>query len=345
MNFVKLPKLKKGDKVAIVSPSFAAPGQWPHVYEYALKRVKDVFGLEPVEFSVTKKLGATVEERSKDLIDAFENKEIKAVIASLGGDDQVTYVKNLPKKPFIDNPKPFFGYSDNTHFINHLWLCGVPAYYGGSLFTEFGMQGQMDDLTVKFLERAFFESGLFELESSPVFNDIGLDWSDPLTLNQKRRYQDNDGWQWNGGKSDEGITWGGCLESIDEMLRCGVRIPSLIEFGKIVLLLETCEEIPASVYVSRVLRALGERGILERVKGLLVGRPKAWEFDKQRSDEEKIVYKNEQRSVILKTFRKYNKQAPVVQNLDFGHTAPQICLPAGAKIVIDSTERKIRAEF
>ena len=345
MDFVKLPKLKKRDKVAIVSPSFAAPGQWPHVYEYALKRVEDVFGLEPVEFSVTKKLGATAKERSKDLIGAFENKEIKAVIASLGGDDQVTYIKNLPQKPFIDNPKPFFGYSDNTHFINHLWLCGVPSYYGGSLFTEFGMQGQMDDLAVKFLKRAFFEDGSFELESSPLFNDIGLNWSDPLTLNRKRRYQNNDGWQWDGDKSGEGVTWGGCLESIDEMLRCGIVIPSLREFEKIVLFMETSEEIPTSAYVFRVLRALGERGVLERVKALLVGRSKAWEFDKQQSDEEKVAYKEKQRSVILETFRKYNNRAPVVQNLDFGHTAPQICLPVGARIVVDSAERRIKVKF
>lgn len=94
MEFVKLPKLKAGDRVAIVSPSFAAPGKWPHVYELGLQRIKDIFGLVPVEFPATKKLGASKEERSKDLIDAFENKEIKAVIASLGGDDQVTYIKS-----------------------------------------------------------------------------------------------------------------------------------------------------------------------------------------------------------------------------------------------------------
>jgi len=345
MKFVKLAKLEKGDRVAILSPSFAAPGKWPHVYQYALQRVKEVFDLEPIEFPATKKLGATAEERSKDLINAFENKKIKAVIASLGGDDQVTYIKNLPQKPFIDNPKPFFGYSDNTHFINHLWFCGVPAYYGGSLFTEFGMQSQMDKLTVKYLKRAFFEDGSFELESSPIFNDIGLNWGDPSTLNKKRRYQDNDGWQWDGDNNSEGITWGGCVESIDEMLRHGVKIPNLTEFEKIILFVETSEEMPTSAYVFRVLRALGGRGILERVRGLLVGRPKAWEFDKQHSDREKIAYKNEQRSVILKTFRKYNGDSPVVQNLDFGHTAPQICLPTGKKAIIDSKNKKISVNF
>ncbi len=53
MDFVKLSNLKKGDKVAILSPSFAALGKWPLVYELGLKRLREVFELEPVEFSVT----------------------------------------------------------------------------------------------------------------------------------------------------------------------------------------------------------------------------------------------------------------------------------------------------
>src|SRR5437868_3614406 len=94
-----LPKLHKGDKVAILSPSFAAPGVWPHVYELGLKRLREEFGLEPVEFPTTKKVGASKEERAKDLIDAFKNPDIKGVVASIGGDDQVTYIKNLPAEP------------------------------------------------------------------------------------------------------------------------------------------------------------------------------------------------------------------------------------------------------
>lgn len=345
MNFVTLPKLKTGDKVAILSPSFAAPGKWPHVYELGCQRLRDIFGLEPVEFPTTKKIGASGEERAKDLIDAFKNKEIKAVIASLGGDDQITYIKNLPKKPFIDNPKPFFGYSDNTHFINHLWLCGIPSFYGGSLFTEFSMQKEMDEFTVEYLKHAFFDDGIFELKSSPIFNDIGLNWNDPETLNQKRRYQENDGWHWDGTNNSEGITWGGCVESVDELLRHGITIPSLEDFKNIVLFLETSEEIPSHDYFRRVLRALGERGILKNIKGLLIGRPKAWEFDKQNSDEQKEEYKKGQREMVLEIVRKYNQNIPIVQNLDIGHTSPQICLPVGKKIVIDSINKIIKVEF
>src|SRR3990167_4463082 len=137
---IKLSKLKKGDKVAIVSPSFAAPGKWPKVYELGLKRLKEVFGLVPVEYPATKKLGASTKERAQDLIAAFEDKDIKGIISTLGGNDQVTYIKKLPKEPFVKNPKPFFGYSDNTHFANFLWLAGIPSFYGGALFTQFAEQ-------------------------------------------------------------------------------------------------------------------------------------------------------------------------------------------------------------
>lgn len=345
MQFAKLPKLKPGDKVAIVSPSFAAPGKWPHVYELALSRVRDVFGLEPVEFPATSKIGASAEARAKDLIEAYTRPDIKAVIASLGGDDQVTYIKNLPAGPFISNPKPFFGFSDNSHFQNFLWLNGIPSFYGASLFTQFGMQKRMDEFTVKYLRHALFDEGSFELTASPLCNDMGLNWDDPENLNKERVYEPNEGWFWDGEKNAEGISWGGCLESIDEMLRHGIAIPTLEQFDNLVLIAETSEEIPSHDYVRRVYRALGERGILKRVQAVLVGRPKAWEFDKPQTGEEKKQYQIKQRETILQTIRQYNPSIPVIQNLDFGHTDPQIPMPYGKTIAINSGTQTITAEF
>ncbi|MBF0298926.1 MAG: LD-carboxypeptidase [Oligoflexia bacterium] len=342
---VKLKKLQKGDKVAILSPSFAAPGRWPHVYELGLQRVKEIFELEPVEFPTTKKIGASAEERSKDLIDAFENTNIKAIISSIGGDDQITYIKNLPKTPFVNNPKPFFGYSDNTHFANFLMLNGIPSFYGGSLFVQFAEQGKMNEYTIKYLKHALFDDGEIELQASKVYNDIGLNWNDPETLNKQRLYEANVGWIWEGDQNAEGITWGGCIESIDELLRHATAIPTLDDFENIILLAETSEEMPSADSVRRIYRALGERGILERIKGLLVGRPKAWEFNKQNSTKEKEEYCKEHREMTLEIVRKYNSIIPIIQNLDFGHTDPQIPMPYGSKIRIESHNKKIFVTF
>ncbi len=342
---VQLNKLKQGDRVAILSPSFAAPGMFPHVYELGLKRLRDIFGLEPVAFPATAKLGASKEERAADLIAAFEDPTIKGVITSIGGDDQVTYIKNLPSEPFVQNPKPFFGYSDNTHFANFLWMNGVPTFYGGALFTQFAMEGKIDEFTLKYLRMALFESGEREIEASPVYSDMGLDWNDPANLEKFETFLPNDGWQWDGNADAEGVSWGGCLESIDELLRHDIAIPSLSDFQNIILFTETSEEMPSSDYVFRVYRALGERGILARIKGVLVGRPKAWEFGNEHDEVWQTAYRMQQRETILKVIRTYNQTIPVIQNMDFGHTSPQIPLPYGNHIRIDSRARKIFATF
>lgn len=331
--------------MAIVSPSFGAPGTWPLVYQLGLNRLRDVFCLEPVEFPTTTQINAPTKDRARDLIAAFEDRSIKAVIASIGGNDQVNYVYHLPSEPFALNPKPFFGFSDNTHLANFLWLHGVPSYYGGSLFTQFAMQGEMDEFTIKYLRWAFFEEGEKELDESHLFNEIGFSWDDPKTLNKKRKYETNMGWFWDGKRASLGLTWGGCLESIDEILRHDVQLPTIEQFKNIILITETSQEIPTSGEVFEIFHALGERGILERIRGVVVGRPKAWEFNKPLSQSARREYRLDQQISIIKAVRTYNTTIPIVQNVDFGHTDPQIPIPYGMKMLIDPRQKKISVTF
>jgi muramoyltetrapeptide carboxypeptidase LdcA involved in peptidoglycan recycling len=94
-----------------------------------------------------------------------------------------------------------------------------------------------------------------------------------------------------------------------------------------------------------VYRALGERGILANVKAVLVGRPKAWEFATPLEGMEKQKFKDDQVKTIVEVVRMYNKNVPIILNMDFGHTDPQIPLPYGGKIRIDQVNKKIFAEF
>lgn len=55
---VQAPKARTGDKVAVLSPSFAAPGFAPAVHEQAMRRLAEVTGLVPVEYPTTRMLGA-----------------------------------------------------------------------------------------------------------------------------------------------------------------------------------------------------------------------------------------------------------------------------------------------
>ncbi len=167
----------------------------------------------------------------------------------------------------------------------------------------------------------------------------------PETIDNKRTYDKGEGWYWDGKVNTTGILWGGCVESIDEILRHGIQIPSLEEFKDIVLFLETSEEKPSNEYVRRVYRALGERGIFANIKALIVGRPASSFREKENTLEERMEYKRKQRETVLNIVRVYNKDIPIVQNFDIGHTVPQVCLPMGKTIRIDSDNKKIFAEF
>ncbi len=341
----KLGKLSPGDKVAILSPSFAAPAYYPHVYQFGLQRLREIFDLTPVEYPSTTDAKATPAEKARDLASAFADQQIKAVIATIGGDLQVTYVKTLKPEVFMENPKPFFGYSDNSHIANFLFLHGIPSFYGGSIFTQYAMQGRMDEFTVNYIRHALFDGGEIELVPSEYFNDVDLSWDDPELLTERRPQEPSEGWSWDGNQVGTGRLWGGCLESVDEMLRHDVPIPELDSFGSIILMFETSEEIPHHDYVSRVIRAFGERGILERVQGVLMGRAKAWEFSKPQDGQHKRSYREQQQKTVLRMVRNYNQSIPVVQNMDFGHTDPQVPMPYGGVVSIQPSENRIMAYF
>ncbi len=53
------PKASPGDRVAVLSPSFAAPGVAPAIHEQAMRRLTEVTGLIPVEYATTRQVGAT----------------------------------------------------------------------------------------------------------------------------------------------------------------------------------------------------------------------------------------------------------------------------------------------
>lgn len=340
--FIYPEKLKSGDKIAALSPSAGMPQRFPEVFELGLHRMQETFGLTPIEYPTTRVFPARLEDRARDLHDALLNPEIKGIICSIGGDDQIKLLKYIDPEIVKAHPKIFMGYSDATHFQIYQWNLGIVSYYGGAIMTQFGMNGAMFDYTVESIRKALFEGGEYEVTQAPEFTDEGLDWSNPALLKQFRKMYPNDEWRWvNEQQIIDGRTWGGCLESLDFQLRTGKYLPSEGELKDTILFFETSEEIPDANYVYRVLMDMGERGLLKQFKAVLVGRPKAWEFDKPYSPEQKITYKQQQQAAILEALAEYNPNALVVFNLDFGHTDPQFILPNGGNIKVDGINKKV----
>jgi len=340
------PKPRPGDRVAVVSPSSGLPEILPMPYELGLRRLREDFRLVPVEYPATRRMGASPEARAADLHAAFADPDIKAVIASIGGDDQITVLPHLDRDLIRANPKPFFGYSDNTNLLTYIAGLGIVAYHGGSVMCEFGRPGAMHSLTTVSLQAALFTSGEYELRESTVYRDVDRDWADPATFESPPVMQGCDGWRWhNADQVVEGLTWGGNLEILSWLLMADREIKAPEAYDGMVLLIETSEELPSAKDVYRILRGMGERGILGRFAGVLVGRAKAWSFEHRNGPDEKAAFAKEQREAVLRAMAAYNPGALIVFDVDFGHTDPQVVIPVGGYLRADGPARRITVRY
>ncbi|MEV7995088.1 S66 peptidase family protein [Streptomyces sp. NPDC086077] len=341
------PKPSPGDRIAVISPSSGLPGLFPLPHELGLERLRKEYGLEPVEYPATRRMGSTPQERAADIHAAFADPDIRAVIASIGGDDQITVLPLLDRELIQTDPKPFFGMSDNTNLLAFLRNCGIVGYHGATVMCELGRPGSLHPQTAESLRAALFTSGPYELRPAERWRDVSRDWADPATFEAEPETRPGDGWTWvNADRVVEGRGWGGCLEVLGWLLMADREIaPDLAEYDGGVLFLETSEDMPSAEEVFRTLRNMGERGLLRRFPALLMGRPKTWSFDRPNSPEEGARYAAEQREAVLRALRAYAPETLVVLDVDLGHTDPQLVIPYGGLIRVDGPARRITVTY
>ncbi|MBC7760483.1 MAG: LD-carboxypeptidase [Candidatus Saccharibacteria bacterium] len=344
--FTNVPKATVGDRVAILSPAFAAPAVSEDVHVQAMRRLTEVTGLVPVEYPTTRQLGASAEARAADIEAAFADPSIRAVLATIGGDDQITVIPHIDTDILASNPKPFLGYSDNTNLHNLLWNLGVPSYYGGSTQVHLGPGPHLDDVHVSSLRAALLDGGIIDLTDPGESEDFGIPWTDRRALNEFGSREPTEPWMWAGANTvAEGPTWGGCIEVIDQIALAN-RMPDVADLDGAILLLETSEELPNADAVKRWVRALGERGVLEAVAGVLVARPPVSELNSAVPiANERARLRAVQRDTIIEQVARYNPEAVICVGVPFGHTRPQWIVPHGNTIRLDGIARTVSADY
>jgi len=347
MKFQQPSPLKPGDKVAIVSPSSGMPFLFPWVYEQGIKRLRDIFELEPIEFPTALQspeyLSNHPQARAEDINKAFADPSIKAIIATIGGNDQIRILPYLDKQVISANPKIFMGYSDCTNLHLFLWNLEIISCYGGAIMTQFAMGGGMQQYTIHSIRKALFDSHIGEVQPALEYSDADLDWGEKANLSKKRPMYPCSGWIWHNwnNKSISGSLWGGCLEVLDFHLSVRRYLPDFERLDNTILFIETSEEMPTDGFVYRFIAALGELGLLKKFKAILVAYPKAQFCDKlPPGGRESFI--SQQQEAIKNALRDYKADIPVIFNMNFGHTDPQIIIPNGGLVSIDGIKKTIR---
>ncbi len=346
VNFQRPSRLKPGDRIAIVSPSSGMPFLFPWVYKQGLDRIVQVFHLVPVEFPTSCKspdyLSQNPKARAQDINAAFADPSIKGIIATIGGNDQIRILPYLDKEVISSNPKIFMGYSDCTNLHLFLWNLGIISYYGGALMTQFAMGGGMHEYTRNSIKKALFESSIGKVTAAPEYSDVDLDWADQKNLDQKHPMYQSEGWHWYNHQNQtiEGKLWGGCLEVLALHLSVKRYLPDFERLNESILFVETSEEMPSEGFVYRFFAALAELNALRKFKAILMAYPKA-QFCGRQPPEGREAFIINQQNAVKHAIKDYGLSLPVIFNMNFGHTDPQMIIPNGGMATIHCATKTI----
>lgn len=347
-------KLRKGDKVAIVSLSGGMLGEdfCSHNIEIGVKRLKE-YGLKPVFMQNALKGIAYLKEhpkaRAEDLKDAFFDDSIAGIICAIGGDDTYRLLPYLMEDAeFIraveKNPKLFTGFSDTT--INHLmfYKLGLSTYYGPNFICDLGeIAEEMLPYSQKAFESYLEGNECREIVSSEIWYEERQDFSREAVGTDRIAHKEERGFELlQGGEVFQGKLLGGCLESFYDVLtttryedekevceKYGL-FPSKEEWTGKILFIETCEEKPIPELFEKEILALKNKGVFDVVNGVLVGKPQ---------DE---AYYQEYKDILIRVID--NAKLPVVYNVNFGHATPRCALQYGVVAKVDMRQKKIYLE-
>lgn len=293
-DFQRPRRLVRGDRIAIVSPSWGGPNVFPDIYETGLSAIRSELGLEPIEFPTARmspdELARNPEKRAEDINAAFADDSIAGIVASIGGDDSVRILPFLDVDRVLQNPKLLMGYSDTTTVLAFLNAVGLVTFHGPTVMVGMAqIQALGNRYKSHLLELLFNDPAEYEFRPYPEYSEGYPNWVIPENLGKVNETVPNPGWDWvQKAGTKHGTFWGGCIEVL-EFMKGTDFWPSRSFFDDTFLLLETSEEAPSPERVKRMLRNYGTQTILDRIQGLIVGRPRDYS-DEQRNELRGAVY-------------------------------------------------------
>lgn len=335
---LKPNRLRKGDKVAIVSLSRGMLGEkmFLHKYEIAKQRL-EAYGLTVVAMPNALKgidyLYRHPEARAQDLMDAFRDPVIKAVFNAIGGDDTIRLLPYIDFDVLRNNPKIFTGFSDTTtnHFMMH--KAGLVSYYGLSVMNNIAEYGSVNEYTKYFMEKTLFDpQDTLDIPCSSFcsYEKDKIWWNEDNVKLSTPRYP-NTGYEIIQGRGKvTGELLGGCIDVFPELIGTSLW-PALEQWKGKLLLIETSEaDMPEDV-LCWLLRNLHAQGILHVINGIVVGKPAV---------EEKLdKYRDTYRQVI--GFEANLPDLPILYNVNIGHAYPIGVFPLGLQYEIDCDRKSL----
>jgi muramoyltetrapeptide carboxypeptidase len=230
--------LKKGDKIALISPAYNTPDS----NTYNTAKVLKEWGFEPVIGSNVSKLymgkySGTPEERAHDFIQAIRDTSIKAIICNRGGFGAMHLIDLINFDDVAKNPK---------------WLVGF-----SEISTLHALEAKMGNMSIHGTMSSFIGKSAGRDAGSLLLKDMLLGkiptYKIPANVLNKKGHA-------------KGVLVGGNMASFTPLIGTPVDVYSR---DSIILFIEELEETMRNV--DRMFSSLELRGVMGNVKGVVMG--------------------------------------------------------------------------
>lgn len=296
---LKINKLKQGDLIEILAPAKA-------IEKKHILNAKKTLENHGFKVRVSKHctgnsnyFSGTINERLEDFQRAIDDDNVKAILCARGGYGCIQIVEKIQWANMLRNPKWIIGFSDVTVFHQKLCLMGLKSIHG-TMPLNFSTNSPESIKT--------------------LFNALT---GKPYKICCRETKYNKEG-------QAEGFLHGGNLSVIYSLLS------SLKDFNfsnSILFIEDVCEPI---YHLDRMFYALKNAGILDRIKGLIVG---GMTDLKDSNPPFGLSYEE----VILSHF-KYSK-VPVCFDFPAGHLKNNQALVFGSEVVLNINQEGTELSF
>lgn len=321
-------KLKKGDTIAVFSPSSPATVFAKSRFERA-KAYLEGKGYKIHEGSLTGKIdiyrSGTIKERADELNELIRNPEIKCIMSAIGGMNSNSLLPFLDYESLIKNPKVIIGYSDVSALLLGIYAkTGLITYYGPALVASFGEFPPLVDYTYAYFENIVSEANElpYQLNTPPEWTDEMIDWN---SQDRPKVCLKNSMITLSPGKAS-GRLIAGNLNTMQGIWN--TEYMPQIRTGDILLIEDSLKDLAT---VERSFSLLKLSGVFDKIGGLILGKHELFkDFDSGRKHYD----------VLLEVIGDVN--FPILADFDCSHTHPMLTIPIGCEVMLDADQQTVK---
>ncbi len=325
---IKPSRLNIGDTIATISPSWGCAGA-PRVrwqYQLGVQRLEEI-GLHvvaaPNSLKGTSYLEKNPQARAEDLMWAFENNNVKAMIANIGGNDSVRLIPFLSESTIINHPKILCGYSDVMSLHLYCHQIGLATFYGDNLLTTIAEAQKWHPYSKHWFQKVFFDGS--PIGTIPPSENWTYEENNHTNPQYERKYIANAGYiRIQGNGVVRGRLFGGHGAMMEYKSDCGITLQKQ-DFENSLFFFEDIPEVCDVNYIGGFFDWLGKNGFLQFVQGIIIG--------KMRSKNSFEPFAKKIREIVSEKYGFSN--LPILYGLNFGHASPICVLPYGAMAEMD----------